>query len=572
MNLTAPDRTGVEEEMASGHARFIPAVQHYPPGICPSCDKLIHKLCFSFRLDEDMNTLDNKTGSSVPPYVRNSLGRTMAFFLLLTVLAVVGVNIWTLWNSWQHNQKLREDDARNLSVSLAKQAEDAFLQVDITLADAVRQLTLNGLNYAATPAFASQLKEKQERLRQLHGLFIYDAQGKWIATSGNYTPAKGNNADREYFAWHRTHTGTGVHVGRVIRSRSTGDLVIPVSVRLNDEVGRFAGIALATVKVDYFRQFYSYYTLGERDVLALILADTSVLYIRPFPDTAINRSLSSSPLFTTVLKTSASGSATWRSALDGVERVYGYARLEQYPLIVTAGYDRDAIRTAWLSANAADVVLNLVLLMMITGMGMFVLRQVKANVRNQIELTQVRDELTTINHTLQTLALIDGLTGLANRRQFDAMLEKALQRSYTSGEPVSLIMFDIDFFKRYNDTYGHVGGDACLQKVGVILKGLTHRSGDVVARYGGEEFAIILPFTGKADAEKVARRAVAAVMSAGIVHESSGLPEGVVTLSAGYCALISDGQADQAERLKQQADRALYEAKSSGRNRVHGMR
>ncbi|WP_315311026.1 sensor domain-containing diguanylate cyclase [Pantoea vagans] len=493
----------------------------------------------------------------------------MTLFLMITVFAVVVINIFTLWGSWQHNQKVREDDARNLSVSLAKQAEDAFLQVDITLADAVRQLSLNGLEYAATPVFAHQLKEQQGKLRQLHGLFIYDAEGRWLATSGNYDPAKGSNADRDYFVWHRTHEDSRVRIGRVIRSRSTGDLVIPVSLRLNDPKGNFAGVALATVRVDYFRQFYSYYTLGERDVLGLILADTSVLYIRPFPDTAINHSLSSSPLFTTVLKTSSSGSATWRSALDGVERVYGYARLEQYPLIVTAGYDLGKIHEDWFAANIIDVLLNLILLVMISGMGMVVLRQVRKNVKNQLELTQIRDELTTINHTLQSLALIDGLTGLANRRQFDAMLDQILKRSQKSGEPVSLIMIDIDFFKRYNDTYGHVAGDNCLQRVSTILKEMTQRQDAVVARYGGEEFAIILPFTGKNDAKKVAERAVNAVLAARIPHESSGLPEHVVTLSAGYSSLISDGQPDEAKRLRQQADKALYEAKNKGRNRAH---
>lgn len=515
--------------------------------------------------------LNKNSGGVVPSGIHNSLGRTMAFFLLATVLAVVVINIFTLWGSWQHNQNVREDDARNLSVSLAKQAEDAFLQVDITLADAVRLLSLNGLDYAATPVFARQLKEQQGKLRQLHGLFIYDAQGNWMATSGNYVPAKGSNADRDYFIWHHTHEDTRVRIGRVIRSRSTGDLVIPVSLRLNDSKGNFAGVALATVKVDYFRQFYSYYTLGDRDVLGLILADTSVLYIRPFPDSAINRSLSMSPLFTTVLKTSASGSATWRSALDGVERVYGYARLEQYPLIVTAGYDLDKIRSEWFSANIIDVILNVVLLVMISGMGMFVLRQVKKNVRNQLELTQIRDELTTINHTLQSLALIDGLTGLANRRQFDAMLDQVLKRSQKSGEPVSLIMIDIDFFKRYNDTYGHVAGDTCLQRVSSILKEITQRQDAVVARYGGEEFAIILPSGGESMGKKVAERAVNAVMSARIPHETSGISESIVTLSAGYSSLISNGQPDEAKRLKQQADKALYEAKHNGRNQVHGL-
>ena len=345
-------------------------------------------------------------------------------------------------------------------------------------------------------------------------------------------------------------------------------MVIPVSVRLNDAAGNFTGVALATVKVDYFRQFYSYYALGERDVLGLILADTSVLYIRPFPDSVINKSLSTSPLFKVALKSASSGSATWVSALDGIDRLYGYARLEQYPLIVTAGYDRDRIWSGWLAANSVAALLNLVLLALITGMGVFVIRQVKDSVKNQLELTHVRDELTTINHTLQSLALMDGLTGLANRRQFDALLDQGLQRSRKSGEPISLIMIDIDYFKRYNDTYGHVAGDMCLKKVGGLLKAAMHRHSDMVARYGGEEFAIILPFTSAPEAKHFAERAVTAIRDAGIIHGNMEIPGGVVTISAGCCTIISDGQEDEGERFKEKADRALYAAKHGGRNRA----
>lgn len=495
----------------------------------------------------------------------------MAFFLLLTGLAVIAINAWSLWFSWHQKLIEQESGAHNLSVSLAKQAEDAFLQIDITLSDVVRQLNQHGVEYASSAAFSRQLKEQHGKLPQLHGLFIYNVQGNWITTSGNYIPAKASNADREYFIWHQTHNEKGVHINHVTRSRSTGDLVIPVSVRLNDRAGKFAGVALATVKIDYFRQFYNYYILGERDVLGLILSDTSVVYIRPMPDLVINKSLSSSPLFKTVLKNSASGSATWRSALDGVERIYGYARLERYPLVVTAGYDREAIWHSWLTANLTDVILNLILLLMITIMGWFILRQVNANLRNQLELTLVRDELTTINHTLQAMALVDGLTGLANRRQFDAMLEQSLQRSHKSGEPLSLIMIDIDFFKRYNDTNGHVEGDNCLRKVGGILKGLPHRHTDLVARYGGEEFAIILPFTNSLDVKQFAERAVKAIHDAHIPHLSSELPDKVVTISAGCCTLIASGQQGEAERLKERADKALYKAKSNGRNRVEGL-
>ena len=505
------------------------------------------------------------------PLMRTSLGRSLAIFLFVIALGVAGISAWSLWSDWRLKLVEREDNARNLSVSLAKQAEDAFLQVDITLTDAVRLLNQNGPDYAATPAFKTQIVEQQVKLPQLHGLFIYDSQGKWVATSGNYVPAKSSNADREYFIWHRTHNDTGIRISHVIRSRSTGDLVIPVSIRLNDADGNFAGVALATVKVDYFRQFYSYYSLGQRDILALILADSSVLYVRPFPESFINRSLSTSPLFKTVLKASDSGSATWRSALDGVDRIFGYARLERYPLIVTAGYDREAARTEWIAENLMDLALNIVLLLVITGMGFFMLRQVRVNLKNQLELTMVRDELTSINHTLQSLALVDGLTGLANRRQFDVLLEKSLERSLKSGEPLSLIMIDIDFFKRYNDTYGHVAGDQCLKKVGATLKSVIHRSEDLVARYGGEEFAIILPLTNAIDAMKLANEAVQAVQDAAISHTTTEVSGGRVTISAGCGTIVAKGAAGEADRLKEQADNALYLAKRNGRNQASGL-
>nr|WP_315901208.1 diguanylate cyclase [Pantoea soli] len=512
--------------------------------------------------------MDKTSDNLSSPLMRTSLGRSLAVFLCVIVLTVTGINTWSLWHDWQLKLAQRELEARNLSVSLARQAEDAFLQVDIILSEAVRELIQNGPAYAATPAFKTHIRAQQGKIPQLHGLFIYDKQGNWVASSASYVPAKASNADRDYFIWHRMHTDDGLHISRVIRSRSTGDLVIPVSFRLNDAAGNFAGVALATVRVDYFRQFYSYYSLGEKDVLALILANTSVLYIRPLPDSFINRSLSASPLFRTALKASDSGSATWRSALDGVERVFGYARLDRYPLIVTAGFDRDAARKEWLSENLVDLALNVVLLFIISGMGFFMLRQIRVNVKNHLELTLVRDELTGINHTLQSLALVDGLTGLANRRQFDVLLEKNLERSAKSGEPLSLIMVDIDFFKRYNDSYGHVTGDQCLRSVGIALKSVIHRSDDIVARYGGEEFAIILPNTGAADALKVAQRAVQAVSDLSLAHRASAVPEGVVTISAGCGTITASGDASEEERLKEQADNALYHAKRSGRNRA----
>jgi len=201
-------------------------------------------------------------------------------------------------------------------------------------------------------------------------------------------------------------------------------------------------------------------------------------------------------------------------------------------------------------------------------MGAIIFRQVRMNVRNQNELAELRDELTSINHTLQLMALADGLTGLANRRQFDLFLAKSLKASALKQKPVSLIMIDIDYFKHYNDYYGHVAGDNCLRAVGEILHKLQLNTRDLIARYGGEEFAIILPDTGPEAALFVARQAVNIVRGAQIPHEQTGSTQGTLTISAGCYSITAELNADEAQRLKEGADKALYQAKVQGRNRA----
>lgn len=500
--------------------------------------------------------------------LHSSLGRTMAIFMLLLLTAVLVVSVWTLDRSWARKLQDTESSAVNLSVSQARQAEDTFLQTEITLRAMQRDIPPGGPAAVNKAALSAVLAEMKSGLPQLNGLFVYDAQGNWVATSATNIPANMNNADREYFIYHRANRHGSVHIGHVIRSRLTGDLVIPVSMRLNDMAGGFAGVALATVRVDSFRRFYSYFEMGDGDLLALLLDDGTALYVRPFPDSFINRSLSASPLFTTQLVRADRGKGTWNSALDNKERIFGYARSGQYPLIVAAGFDKSALWSQWIHDSMPDLVLNGTLLLIIILIGTVVLRQVRTNVENQLELTTLRDELTTINQSLQALAMLDGLTALANRRQFDVFLAQSLKRSSISGRPVGLIMMDIDFFKRYNDTYGHVAGDNCLRRVGDALKNLPLRQTDLIARYGGEEFAIVLPDATLDAALRIAQTAVQAVREAAIPHESTELPEGVVTLSAGCFVLIGSDAAQDAQRIKEGADHALYQAKHNGRNQA----
>lgn len=166
---------------------------------------------------------------------------------------------------------------------------------------------------------------------------------------------------------------------------------------------------------------------------------------------------------------------------------------------------------------------------------------------------------------LKRLATRDGLTGVANRRSFDETLEAEWLRCTRDVKPLSLILLDVDHFKRYNDTFGHQGGDACLKTIASALTISCHRSADHVARYGGEEFAAILPGTTANGALKLAERIRADVAALDLPHPGND-GVGRVSISLGVATMVPD-RTHELNELVEAADRALYAAKGAGRNR-----
>ncbi|MFN8613627.1 MAG: diguanylate cyclase [Vulcanimicrobiota bacterium] len=173
-------------------------------------------------------------------------------------------------------------------------------------------------------------------------------------------------------------------------------------------------------------------------------------------------------------------------------------------------------------------------------------------------------ELAEANRRLEELASLDPLTGLANRRLFDCTLESELNRARRERDPLSLMMVDIDHFKKFNDRYGHLAGDDCLRKMARILQDCFRRSTDLVARYGGEEFAVILPGLNPAQVELKAEQLRQAVIQASLPEALEGI--GFLTVSVGACTRQVDGQLS-ASQLIDAADQALYASKANGRNR-----
>ena len=182
------------------------------------------------------------------------------------------------------------------------------------------------------------------------------------------------------------------------------------------------------------------------------------------------------------------------------------------------------------------------------------------------ELEELNQELEISHERLRILSSHDGLTGLNNRRRFDELLRQEWSRGVRMQEPLSIVLIDIDHFKAYNDTYGHVSGDLCLRRVALALENALLRSTDMVARYGGEEFIAILPDTDEQGALQVAERMQEKVRALKEAHDGS--PSGtVVTISIGVGATVPDGRG-RAETLVDLADKALYHAKRNGRNRI----
>ncbi len=170
------------------------------------------------------------------------------------------------------------------------------------------------------------------------------------------------------------------------------------------------------------------------------------------------------------------------------------------------------------------------------------------------------------NEELQRLATLDGLTQVANRRRFDEYMNKVWQILVRERLPLSLLMCDVDFFKRYNDSKGHQAGDECLQQLAQAMKFAVKRPADLVARYGGEEFAVILPNTNAEGALTVAQEIRAAVSALGLVHPQSPISN-YITLSVGVSCTIPTLESCP-ETLISAADQALYQAKEAGRDRA----
>lgn len=509
----------------------------------------------------------------------------------------------------------RRDAEQRAALHQQQEAAAAVRLFEEMLASVGRTLEV-GVTDAAEWADGAACAPRAAKLAAAHPfilrLVVVAEDGRVLCTSEGVPTAAVNLGDRPVVR--RALRSGGPVIGSPVVSRLTGEVVLPIAVAIPRPPGTGRAdrpaVLSASLDLPWLARIVRAMD-GEEglDPFALIVGENGrVLAAAPaIPDLPPADRPSDHPLVTTVL----SAPVGWARVADfaGRDRLVGFAHTHSTGLAIAVAADREAVVrpierefliVLGLMAAAAAAGLGLALavarvrigrpLLALVGAAEAVrdgappppladlptvgeiatLRRAFAQMAGEIarrekRLAEANRELAAMNEELSRLAERDALTGLANRRAFDAALAAAWNRARREGLPVALLILDIDHFKQFNDRYGHLEGDACLTRVAAALAGLKLRPYDLVARLGGEEFAVLLPDIDLVGAVAVGERIRAALHDLMLLHEGS--PYGIVTASIGAASLVPIGPADPRVLLAA-ADRALYAAKRGGRDQV----
>lgn len=488
----------------------------------------------------------------------SSLSKALIGFIALVCLSLILATAWQMNLSRQERLATAKVAVSNVVRAAEQQAQDTVRQADNTLRDLVERVEHDGLAIGERDRLAKLMAQDVADMESIQGLFIYDAQGNWIVNSFSQGLQSNDNSDRPYFIYHRDHSDRSVQIGSIVKSRLTGDMVIPISRRIDGPDGSFAGVVLATVPVAYFQNFFERMDVDDQGVIFLALNNGDLLARRPTLTALMTTNLAKGEIFSRYLPQSDSGIAVTKSLVDGVERIYAYRRVAGLPMVAAAGVSSHHVFAPWWAYAYRSVGILALICLALIVLSVLLYKQIQQLITAESELQRAQNEL-------EIIAQTDSLTHLANRRRFDVAVQQEWGRASRNRSTLAIILLDIDWFKQYNDHYGHVRGDDCLVEVASLIGAAVQRAGDLAARYGGEEFVILLPETDFAGALSVAEKVRQSIFDARIAHSAS--PLGNVTVSLGVVAITAPKQDAYTAALKE-ADRLLYRAKKRGRNCV----
>ena len=411
---------------------------------------------------------------------------------------------------------------------------------DLSLRAVANNMVAPEIDLGSKPIRQLILFDHAATARHFGGIQVFNAEGRLTIDASTLDPVPEDRSDEEYFTVHRDQPDAGLFISRPMLHH--GAYAIVLSRRITGEDGRFLGVVAGSIRFSYFHDLFGRLHLDPDDTITVFRRDGTVIMRKPFDLDVIGRNLGHLPGVQRALS-EPSGSYSGIATAAHQSRLYVW-RDGTRPLVVLVGKPWDDILRLWRTEATRIGAIMLALIAFVLAVTLFLAREIGRRA--------------TAEDKLEELATTDALTGLKNRRKFDATIDAEWRRAARQKTPLALLMIDADHFKSYNDSFGHQAGDEVLVGIAICISDSVQRASDCATRYGGEEFAALLPGLSAAEAMGVAETIRLKVQL------WSG-DAATTTVSIGVASLMPDTATDW-DKLVKAADKALYAAKAGGRN------
>ncbi|QWG17807.1 diguanylate cyclase [Bradyrhizobium sediminis] len=461
--------------------------------------------------------------------------------ILSTVVTVIGFSAIcasVMLDMRRGEEELARQSLDNLASGIEADISRNIELYDLSLRAVASNMVAPEIEQVSKPIRHLILFDHAATARHFGAIQVFDAGGRLTVDASTMDPLPEDRSDEEYFRIHRDRPDAGLFISRPMLHRSAYSIVL--SRRITDADGGFLGVVAGSIRFSYFHDLFDRLRLGPDDTITVLRRDRTVIMRRPFDLDIIGKNLADRPKWNPA-NLQAGGSYSGSGPVDSIPRLY-VRRDSASPLFVVVGKPLDSILSLWRTQATRIAAVMMALIVFVLGTTLFLAREIGRR-------AQAEDKL-------EELATTDALTGLKNRRKFDASIDAEWRRAARQKVPLALLMIDADHFKSYNDTFGHQAGDEVLVGVAICISDSVRRAGDCAARYGGEEFAVLLPGCPGADALVVAET----------IRQKVQDWSDHTTVSIGVASLTPTAAMDWFELVKA-ADKALYAAKAGGRNR-----
>jgi diguanylate cyclase (GGDEF)-like protein len=461
---------------------------------------------------------------------------------IATVLGFSAICTSVMLDMRRSEEELARQTLENLASGIDSDIGRNVEIFDLSLRSVAANMVSPEINQVSKPLRQLILFDRTAAARHFGAIQVFDATGKLIIDASTLDPLPEDRSGEEYFKVHQEQPDAGLFISRPMLHH--GAYAIVLSRRITAEDGRFLGVVAGSIRFSYFHDLFSRLHLGADDLISVFRRDGTVIMRTPFDLDIIGKNLGDLPGVKRLL----SEPSGWYSGVSSsahTPRLYVW-RDGTRPLVVLVGKQWEDIYKLWRTEATRIGAIMAALAAFVLGVTLFLAREIGRRAEAE--------------EKLEELATTDALTGLRNRRKFDAAIEAEWRRAARQRRPLALLMIDADHFKTFNDTRGHQAGDEVLIGIAICISDSVRRAGDCAVRYGGEEFAVLLP-----DMSPVEAFAVAETIRLKVKQWCGDTA--ITTVSIGVAGVIPDVRTEWTQLVKA-ADEALYEAKARGRNRT----